>query len=172
MAKRKKETPESEPQDDPRGAQNRTLKRTRAAQDRFLDAFVETATVVHAAEVAGVGRRTHYDWLDSDDEYAARFAQAEEDATQRLEREARRRAVEGTREPVGFYKGEPGGYVRRYSDNLLMFLLKARRPAVYRERYEHRHVGDDGGPVRIQRIERVIVDPTKPGAEEGATDDD
>ena len=35
-----------------------------------------------------------------------------------------------------FYKGAVCGHVRRYSDTLLMFLLKAHRPEKYRERYE------------------------------------
>ncbi len=39
---------------------------------------------------------------------------------------------------MGWYKGVAGGTVRRYSDNLLMFLLKGARPEQYRERYEVR----------------------------------
>ncbi len=46
--------------------------------------------------------------------------------------------LEGVEEPVGWYKGVPGGTVRRYSDVLLMFLLKALRPEKYRERVEVR----------------------------------
>ena len=42
--------------------------------------------------------------------------------------EATRRAVDGVEEPVDFYKGKAGGTVNRYSDNLLMFLIKAKRP--------------------------------------------
>ncbi len=55
-------------------------------------------------------------------------------ATDRLEDEARRRAVEGIEEPlvsagklVRDDHGQPI-WVRRYSDNLLLGLLKARRP--------------------------------------------
>ena len=40
--------------------------------------------------------------------------------------------------PVGWYKGKPGGYVREYSDVLLMFRLKALRPEKYREPVEVR----------------------------------
>ncbi len=36
------------------------------------------------------------------------------------------------------YQGEPGGYVRRYSDNLLMFRLKGELPQKYAERLELR----------------------------------
>ena len=66
----------------------------------------------------------------------------------------RRRAVEGVEEPVGWYKGEAGGVVRKYSDTLLIFLLKGRKPEMYRERYEHS--GPGGRPV-FTRIVRVVV---------------
>jgi len=111
-------------------------ERTVAAKDRFIAAYLETATISHACELAEVGRQTHYDWLREDPEYKVRFAEAEEATTEDLEAEARRRALEGVREPVGFYKGTATEYVQRYSDTLLIFLLKARRPDVYRERFE------------------------------------
>ena len=38
--------------------------------------------------------------------------------------------------PWGGYKGQAGGTVRRYSDTLLIFLLKGLKPEVYRERLE------------------------------------
>ena len=44
-----------------------------------------------------------------------------------------RRASEGTLKPV-FYQGKMCGEIREYSDTLLIFLLKARRPETYRER--------------------------------------
>ena len=40
--------------------------------------------------------------------------------------------MRGTLSPV-YYKGEVVGHVREFSDTLLMFSLKARRPEVYRE---------------------------------------
>jgi hypothetical protein len=55
-----------------------------------------------------------------------------------LEAEAHRRAVEGVEKPVGWYKGRPGGYVREYSDVLLIFLLKGLRPEKYKDRLEKR----------------------------------
>ena len=44
-----------------------------------------------------------------------------------IEAEARRRAVDGVDEPV-YYQGKEVGTVRRYSDVLLIFLLKGLRP--------------------------------------------
>ena len=85
-----------------------------------------------------MGRSSHYRWREKDSEYREAFDQAKEDATDVLEAEAHRRAVEGVEESVGWYKGVPGGTVRRYSDVLLIFLLKALRPEKYRERVDLR----------------------------------
>ena len=120
-----------------RGSREAEIVERRRKQGRFLAAFGEHATVAAAAKAAGVGRRTHYDWLTSDDAYAERFKEVEEDVTESLEAEARRRAQLGVEEPV-FYQGERVDTIRRYSDTLLIFLLKARRPNVYRERIDHR----------------------------------
>ena len=49
-----------------------------------------------------------------------------------LEPEAIRRAVEGVEKPV-YQGGELVGYVREYSDTLLIFLLKGGKPHKYRE---------------------------------------
>ncbi len=50
-----------------------------------------------------------------------------------LEDEAIRRARDGVTIPV-FYAGKEVGAIRRPSDTLLMFLLRAHRPERYRER--------------------------------------
>jgi len=62
------------------------------------------------------------------------WADAEQAAADTLEREAWRRATEGTDEPV-FYKDAQCGAIKRYSDNLLMFLLCGMRPEKFRERF-------------------------------------
>lgn len=108
----------------------------------FLDAFRETGNITAAALEVDMSRRTHYRWLDEDEGYTEEFRDALEHASDLLEAEARRRAVDGVDEPTGWFQGTPGGYVRRYSDTLLIFLLKGARPEKYRERYEH--TGKDG----------------------------
>ncbi len=106
----------------------------------FLAAFRETGNVRLACKAANVGRSSHYRWFEKDPEYRTAFDQAKEDATDVLEAEAFRRAVEGVEEPTGWYMGEPGGTVRKYSDVLLIFLLKGLRPDRYRERVDVRGV--------------------------------
>ena len=106
----------------------------------FLAAFRETSNVRLACEVAKVGRSSHYRWLEEDSAYREAFDQAKLQAADVLEAEAFRRAVEGVEEQVGWYRGVAGGTVRRYSDVLLIFLLKALRPEKYRERVDVRGV--------------------------------
>lgn len=100
--------------------------------DAFLSAFSELGTVRAAAEVAGIDRSTHYRWLE-DPEYAEQFARAQEEAGESLEAEARRRAVTGWDKPV-YHQGQQVGARRRYSDTLLIFLMKGAMPTKYVDR--------------------------------------
>lgn len=99
----------------------------------FLAAYSECGTITRAAEIAGIDRGTHYNWIKEDTVYAKACDAAYEQAAERLEEEARRRAVEGVQKPV-FYKGEECGVVQEYSDTLLIFLLKGAKPDKYAER--------------------------------------
>ncbi len=107
-------------------------ERVAIRQQTVLEAYEIYGTVVKACEVAGVARSEHYRWLRNK-RYAARFLGAEEHAIQALETEARRRAMVGIDKPI-FYKGHAVTHVRAFSDGLLMFLLKAKRPDIYRDR--------------------------------------
>lgn len=75
-------------------------------------------------------------------EFAALCRQALDEYTERLEREADRRAVRGYLEPV-FHQGKRCGEKLRFSDALLMFRLKALRPAMYRESAERDAAGGE-----------------------------
>jgi hypothetical protein len=120
----------------------------------FLAAYRESGQVRYAAEAAGVCRELHSRWLKKDPAYAAEFERAKEDAADKLEKEAVRRASEGWLEPV-YYKGKPVGAVRKFSDVLLIFTLKALRPEKYRERFEH--TGANGGPVVVKVVYDELV---------------
>lgn len=98
----------------------------------MLAALAETGNISRAAEAAGIDRKTHYRWC-AEPEYAALAEDAMEQAADKLEEEARRRAHDGVDEPV-FYQGEVCGTVRKYSDTLLIFLLKGAKPDKFRER--------------------------------------
>ena len=107
----------------------------------FFDAFRETGIVKEAAAIAEIDRSTVYAERKSDPEFARLWEEIEEDTTQAMEREAIRRGMTGVEKPV-FHKGEVCGHVKEYSDTLLIFMLKSRRPEVYRERHEVQHTGN------------------------------
>ena len=113
----------------------RNPARTAKTKTAFLKHYAENGVVLYACRAAGIGRTTFYDWLKKDKRFAELHAQATEDAIDVLEQEAKRRAVDGWDEPV-YQKGEEVGKVRKYSDNLLITLLKGKKPDVYRERVD------------------------------------
>lgn len=122
----------------------------------FLAAYRELGNIRLACETSGVSRSNHYLWLENDPAYAFAFEAARDDAIDLLEAAARERAKDGVIEPV-FYLGNVVGFVRKYSDSLLMFLMKGARPEQYRETHRHEHSGA-AGAVPIQIIE--VVNPT------------
>jgi hypothetical protein len=99
----------------------------------FLDALAATGNVSHAAREARMSRSRAYQLKAADPDFAAEWSDALEAATDALDAEARRRAVDGVEIPH-FHQGQVTGTVRKYSDALLMFLLRAHRPELYRER--------------------------------------
>ena len=101
--------------------------RTARQQAAFLEAFVALGTVEAACRRVGVGRRTVYDWAEDDESFADRFQEARAAVADRLEQECRRRALDGTAEPV-FFEGRVVGARQRYSDLCLLALLRAYRP--------------------------------------------
>ena len=105
---------------------------TAAGIAAFLDALTETGMVVEAARRTGVPRASLYRKKAADAAFAARWAAALEAGLDGLRDEAVRRARDGVEETV-WHKGAAVGTRRRYSDALLMFLLRAHQPGVYRE---------------------------------------
>jgi Protein of unknown function (DUF3102) len=105
-------------------------RRCRARQAAFLAAFRVMPLVAKAARAAQISRRRHYHWLAADPEYRRVFEETAQLVYGQIHDEAVTRAVEGWLEPV-FYQGRPCGVVRRYSDSLLMLLLKLKMPEKY-----------------------------------------
>ncbi len=101
----------------------------RTRKKRLLQALAAGLSVKAACEVAGIGRRTAYDWRNEDQEFASAWDEAIETGTDALEDEALSRAMNG-------------------SDTMLIFLLKARRPEKYRDTHRVQH---DGG-LRVEVV--------------------
>jgi hypothetical protein len=115
--------------------------------DAFLAHLAETGILTDAAAAAGVDRSNVYRRRQDDPEFAKLVDEAIDMAADKLEREARRRALEGVEEPV-YQGGQLVGTKTVYSDSLLALLLKGRRKKVFAERIEQ--TGADGGPVKTQ----------------------
>ena len=124
----------------------RRATRSASLDDRFFEAIGGGLTITAAATVPGYSRRAVYDRRAADEAFRERWDEAVAIAIERLEAEADRRAAEGTLEPV-FYQGGECGQIRKYSDTLLIFRLKALKPEKYRERAAIEHTGKDGEPL-------------------------
>jgi hypothetical protein len=99
------------------------------------------ANVRAACEIAGVGRTTAYKTKAEVASFSRQWDEALEQACDRLEQEAWRRAVAGVERPVFGNMGDKQGagqvgVIREYSDRMLEILLKAHRPEKFRERYD------------------------------------
>lgn len=99
-------------------------------KDLFIEGLEKTGIESDARQYAGISRRQLRDAIADDPDFSEQVDAARERATDALEREARRRALDGTTKLV-FYKGEVVGQQQEYSDSLLMFLLKGNRPEKY-----------------------------------------
>lgn len=115
--------------------------RTPEIEDRFLEVLATGASVYKAALEVGIGRRTAYEWREADPEFKARWDEAVDCGVDLMEDEALRRAKDGVTKPV-YYQGQVCGEVQEYSDTLMIFQLKARRPEKYRENVDVNHRGN------------------------------
>ena len=122
-------------------------KRPPAWQKAFLAALQESGNVRLACAAAQVSRGTVYQRRSDDVVFTTAWDTALDAAADLLEAEARRRAHDGWDEPVfgslgsGQGSGEIGT-MRKYSDTLLIFLLKGARPEKYRERSDIKVSGE------------------------------
>jgi hypothetical protein len=104
-------------------------------QDRFLDALADSGNVSHSAGRAGVSRTFAYRYYQAHPEFALLWEEAIKASNVVLEDEARRRAVDGVERRRVYRKGdtEIEEVETRYSDTLLIFLMKGNMPDKYRE---------------------------------------
>lgn len=124
-------------------------------QDRFLHKLAETGNVTAACRHAKCSRQEAYRTREEDAFFMAGWQEAKVVAKELLELEARRRAETGYLDPV-YYEGKKVGAVRKYSDTLLIFLLKALEPETYRENIKHEHSGPGDGPIPIGIVKMPV----------------
>lgn len=136
-----------------KGTRASTQADPEAKKTRFIAALSKSGVIGTACKYARFGRTTAYKWRDEDETFKKLWDEALEDSTDLLEEEARRRAHDGTLKPV-YQGGECVGHIREYSDLLIIFLLKARRPEKYRETIRQEITGKDGKPIQIEDMTR------------------
>ena len=139
-------------------------------RDGFLAALAAGKSVVDAAGNESL-RRKLYRLRDADDDFARDWAAAYKEGTDVLVAEARRRAIEGVDEPKvigsGDYQREIT--VTRYSDTLLMFLIKQRDPS-YRDNHKIEVTGPGDGPVQVEHRGVKLSDILTAAREAGVAD--
>lgn len=89
-----------------------------------------------------------YEDRKNDELFAAAWEEALEIAIENLELEARRRAETGVIE-YQILLGKKVAVNRKYSDTLLIFLLKAHRPQKYRDNSHVEHSGSLGLQIKV-----------------------
>lgn len=99
-------------------------------RETFLKVLAQTANVSRAAREAGITTSTVYRARARNATFAREWDAAIGEALDALEETLIERARDGVEKPV-FYGGEQKGTVRVYSDQLAMFMLRAKRPEVY-----------------------------------------
>lgn len=145
----------------------------------FIETLAETCSVTKSAEAAGVSTRTAHRWRKDDEAFGQAWDDALAVGADVLESEAVRRAHDGWDEPV-YQQGKQVGIVRKFSDTLLIFLLKGAKPEKYKDRHELSGKvdapnvvvylpakGGKGGPVKVEAPPEPAVAPksgeVKPG---------
>jgi|TARA_Y100000034_G_C6803937_1_gene360803 hypothetical protein len=127
--------------------------RKQKRQAAFLEALTEHANVSLAAGTAKVPRKTVYNWRQQDEKFRDAWDEAWEIGVDAMEEEAWRRGVQGVDKGI-YHNGKKVAVERQYSDNLLMFMLKARRPKKFRDNSMVEHTGV-GGEALVFRVSFV-----------------
>jgi len=128
---------------------NRSI-RTKKNREAFIAALDKSrGNVSDACEVIGIGRTAAYKWKSEVESFRVEWDDVVEKHTDALESKVYERALDGWQEPV-FYQGEETGSVTKFSDSNAQFLLRARRPTIYRDNSKIELGGVDGGPLRIE----------------------
>lgn len=109
------------------GYQSARKAETERRKKLFIQALRKNGIVTAACDAANLTARLVYTHRKTDANFAAAWEEGLEASTERLEAEAIRRGVDGVDEPLT-YQDSIFGHKKRYSDNLLMFVLKKRKP--------------------------------------------
>lgn len=99
-------------------------------KNKLVKTMAETGDERAACAAMDVSRVSFRSALEKDHSFAERIAMAKDQYLAELEREAKRRAVDGVEKKI-YYKGDEIGTEIKYSDKLLETLLNAADPDKY-----------------------------------------
>lgn len=128
------------------------------------------ATDMEIADFFEVDVRTLYRWKAEHEGFCQALKSGKDQADERVERSLFARAIGYEHDDMDIRVVE--GVVvqtpirKHYPPDTTagIFWLKNRRSAEWRDKVQQEHTGADGGPVQIEKIERVIVRPANPDA--------
>lgn len=106
---------------------------TRKTLVKFILELERHGNATRALKVSRAARGWVYRWRQKDAEFHDAFEEARTCGSEILKDEAWRRAHDGVQQAV-WYQGEGVGFVQKYSDTLLMFLIKQADPS-FREHF-------------------------------------
>lgn len=145
------------------------LAKPEVKKQAVLACIEATGHVGRSCAAAGVGRRTFYDWLETDAEFRAGYEKARQRGRDVILDAATERAVWGlerlkfSKDGVPCYDPRTGKvYVeRQFSDHVLMGLLTAAFPERFAQRSKVEHTGQVAtGPVApVPRLTILLRDP-------------
>jgi len=133
------------------------LKNDDRTREQKMDAVLEniekSGNISASCRKAKVARKNIYEWEDTIPEFAKRLAKAKRIGADGLQDEANRRAFDGVLKPI-FHQGVKVATVREYSDTLMIVLLKAHKPEMFKE--VRQHIGDKDNPI-VHEITSTVI---------------
>ena len=129
----------------------------------FIERLKATCNVTLAAAGAGVNRQNAYRARSRSKKFRRQWDEALDEAVDLLAAEARRRATGISRDV--WHAGKVVGTERVYDSGLLMFLLKAHRPQLYRDNVK---VGHSGG-MDVTGDRKVTFEFVRPAEQQART---
>lgn len=140
------------------GSDTASLVDHAADRRKFLEALEAGWSVKHAADRTTFARQRFYELRDTDEAFAAAWAEAYKAGTEALEDEARLRAVDGYDESTFDGDGELIRRVHRYSDPLMHRLLAARDPERFGTTGRVELTGPQGGPIVTEHRQGLTLE--------------
>lgn len=126
-------------------------------REQYLALIREGVTNKDAAAACGCGTKYFQRRRKEDPEFEAAYQEARADGDDVIRAEIHRRGVEGVKRAI-YHDGKVVGYKQEYSDQLLMFLAKARMPQEFgdRQTVDHVHKFEGAAEQLVDKMARML----------------